>query len=305
MFFVTLYRLVKLALQNFFRNFWLSIVTITIIVLSLFSTSILVGIGAMSDAVLSIVNEKVDIALYFKTNVPQEVTLVTQERVSQIPKVGKVELITAEEALEQFKEKHGDDELVTEALSELDSNPLGAVLLVTAEDIDSYEDVLAGINNLNLSEFIEDTESQDRRLLVNRLKNITRKLSLGVTIMSVFFFVISVLVVFNTIRLGIYAHKEEIGIMKLVGASNWFVRMPFLINGFLYALLSVIVFWAIFMATLNSFDSSVALFFSEIGFSPKSYFAQNFFILFSQQLLVLTVVNILSAWVAIQRHLRV
>ncbi len=305
MFFVTLYRLVKLALQNFFRNFWLSIVTITIIVLSLFSVSILMGIGAMSDAVLSVVNEKVDIALYFKPNVSEEVVIVTRERVMQIPEVGNVQLITADEAFEQFKEKHSEDPLVKDAISELDTNPLSSVLLVTAKNINSYDRVLSEINNLNISEFVEDIESQDRRILVSRLKDITRRLSFGVTIMSLFFSAISVLVVFNTIRLGIYAHKEEIGIMKLVGASNWFVRMPFLINGFFYAILSAIVFWVMFMGVLNWFDASMSAFFGEIGFSPKVYFSQNFVILFLQQVLVLTVVNVISAWVAIHRYLRV
>jgi len=128
---------------------------------------------------------------------------------------------------------------------------------------------------------------------------------MSLLVLSGFFLLISVLVVFNTIRLGIYAHREEIAIMKLVGASNWFTRMPFIFEGFLYAIVSLIIFWALYFLILSWLDPILIVFFDEINFSANKYFLDNFFTFFWQQLVGLTLINSISATVAIRRHLRV
>ena len=305
MFLVSLYRSAKLALQNFFRNFWLSLVTITIFVLALASVTTLMGLTAASDALLETVNEKVDIALYFKPSISDELVLLTSERIQDFPRVQQTEIISAEDALAFFKEQHRSDPLINDALAELDTNPLGSVLLVQAQDIASYDRVLAQIESLDLDEIVEDVDYQDRRVLIGKLDSITEKTTLAMTIMSAFFLIVAILVVFNTIRLGMYSHREEIAIMKLVGASNWFTRTPFLIEGFLYALLSTAVFWALFLGVLTWLNPLIQGFFSEIAFSPRAYFLDNLWLLVIQQVIGLTVLTVLSAYIATRRYLRV
>lgn len=305
MIFTTLYRVSKFALQNFFRNFWLSLVTITIILLSLVSVTTLVGLNAISDAMISSLGDRVDIAVYFKPATTDEALLLAREQIQQLEDVKTVEVVSADDALEFFKSKHQNDEVVQQALEELEENPLGPILQVYANDINVYSNVLEDLNTLDFQNTVDDIDFQDRRILIERLNHITQKTKLVITVLSSFFVFISVLVVFNTIRLGIYAHKEEIMIMKLVGATNWFTGMPFLIEGFIYAIISVVIFWLVFLSLLAWVDPFISAFLQEISFSPLAYFNENLFTLFWQQLVALTVINSLSAFIAIRRYLRV
>ena len=303
--FTTLYRVSKFALQNFFRNFWLSLVTITIILLSLVSVTTLVGLNAISDAMISSLGDRVDIAVYFKPATTDEALLLARQQIQQIEDVKTVEVVFADDALEFFKNKHQNDEVVQKALDELEENPLGPVLQVYANDINVYRSVLEDLNKIDFQNTVDDIDFQDRSVLIERLTNITQKTELVITILSSFFILISVLVVFNTIRLGIYAHKEEIMIMKLVGATNWFTGIPFIIEGFIYALISVTVFWLLFMSLVAWVDPYMSAFLQEISFSPQAYFNNNLFTLFWQQLVALTLINSASAFIAIRRYLRV
>ena len=302
---VSLYRLIKFAIQNFFRNFWLSLVTITIIVLSLFSVNTLIGLEAISQAIIKSVADKIDIAIYLKPDTSQESILLALQEIRNITGTKTVTLTSAEDALETFKQIHSLDPLISEALVELDSNPLGPIISVQAHDINTYDIILEQINALGIYGSIEDIEFADRQILINKLNDLTDKTRLALTVISVIFILISILVVFNTIRLGIYAHREEIGIMKLVGASNAFTRMPFLFEGFLYALFGVIIFWVLFFLLLSWLNPILDSFLNEINFSLQEFFFNNFFKLFWQQLLALTLINTISAAIAIRKHLKV
>lgn len=302
---VSLYRLIKFAIQNFFRNFWLSLVTITIIVLSLFSVNTLIGLEAISQAIIKSVADKIDIAIYLKPDTPQESILLALQEIRNIAGTKTVTLTSAEDALETFKQIHSLDPLISEALVELDTNPLGPIISVQAHDINTYDIILEQINTLGIYGSIEDIEFADRQILINKLNDLTDKTRLALTVISVIFILISILVVFNTIRLGIYAHREEIGIMKLVGASNAFTRMPFLFEGFMYALFAVIIFWVLFFLLLSWLNPILDSFLNEVNFSVQEFFFNNFFKLFWQQLLALTLINTISAAIAIRKHLKV
>lgn len=305
MFFTTLYRVSKFAWQSFFRNFWLSLVTVTIILLSLISATTLVGLNAVSDAMIDSLGERVDIAVYFKPGTTDETLLLSREQIQKLDGVKTVEVVSADDALEFFKNEHKNDATVQSALEALEENPLGPILQVYANDIYAYGGVLEDLATVDFQNAVDDIDFQDRRVLIDKLNQITTKVRWFVTVLSSFFIIISVLVVFNTIRLGIYAHKEEIMIMKLVGATNWFTGMPFIIEGFIYAVLSVVIFWALFLGLLTWIDPYVSGFLQEINFSLKGYFTQNLFTLVWQQLVALVIINSISAFIAIRRYLRV
>jgi cell division transport system permease protein len=302
---VSIYRLIKFAIQNFFRNFWLSLVTITIIVLSLFSVNTLISLEAISQAILNSVADKIDIAIYLKPDTPQESVLLTLQEIKNLSDTKEASLTSAKDALEIFKQKHATDPLINEALAELDENPLGPIISVQAHDISSYDNILEQINSLGIEESIEDIEFADRQILINKLNDITDKTRIALAIISAVFILISILVVFNTIRLGIYAHREEIGIMKLVGASNSFTRLPFIFEGFLYALFGLVIFWVLMFLLLSWLNPILNGFLSEIDFSVQNFFQSNFFTFFWQQLLALTVINSISAAIAIRKYLKV
>ncbi len=305
MFFITTERIIKFAFQNIFRNLWLFLVTLTIIILSLFSINILIGINGLSQSVIDNITENLDVSIYFKPQTPQEVIDISKSKISQISYVREVEYISPDQALEFFKQKHKDDPLIQESLKELEENPLGAILVARADSLDNFKKLVEEIKKIDFGGFIDELEFQDNELIIDKLNSITDKFTLVITIVSIVFIIISVLVVFNTIRLGIYSHQEEISIMRLVGASSAYIRMPFIVEGIIYALFSLIIFWVIFFAFLYWFDGVFAGFLDSSIFVPSKYYFDNFLRIFWQELFLLLVVNITSAVVATRKYTQI
>lgn len=305
MFLLSISRVIRFALQNFYRNIWLSLVTITIIILTLFSlTSLIVLNAGIGQAMISIKN-KIDISVYFKAESAEKDINAIKEKISGYSEVKEVGLINANQALEKFKQKHLGDTIIEEALKELESNPLGPTLTVKANDVNLYPTILERIKNEKIENLVEEIDYDDHKLVIERLEAISQKIKKLGMVISIIFAIISLLVVFNTIRIGIYTHKEEIGIMKLVGAGNWFVRAPFLLEGVLYALLGLIIFWILFYIATSFLQPFLSSFFIDINFNLMNYLTSHFLYIFGFELIMMVVLNIISSFIAIGKYLRV
>lgn len=244
--FVTLKRIIKSGFKTFLRNGLLSassviVMTITMVtILSVFFSIVLIK------ASVSQIENKVDVNIYFKPQAPVDQVLEFKKLVEATPEVdnSKTNFISKETVLERFKEKHKENDIILEGLGIVDDNPLGAVMNIKAKDINSYSDIAnfieaedvrekySGIiNNLNYNENKKAIEK------LNVLIEYTYKIG---GIVSLVLVLISIAVTFNTMRLIIYTFKEEISIMRLVGASKFFARGPFVIEGILYGIISAI-----------------------------------------------------------------
>ena len=119
------------------------------------------------------------------------------------------------------------------------------------------------------------------------------------------FILIASLIVFNTIRVAIYTHRQEIGVMKLVGATNWFIRSPFLLEAVVYGIIACVAGIAIVYPMLNFVQPYVNNFFLTTQFSLTGYFTDNFWAIFGLELLMIILINIISSSVAIRKYLKV
>lgn len=305
MFFLNLSRIIKFSIQNFYRNFWLSLVTITIIVLTLLSlTSLIILNAAVNQAILTI-KDKIDISLYFAPDAQTEQVNLIQENIKKYEIVKEVNLISADEALEKFKLRHQGDELIQEALAELESNPLGPTLTVKAKDVTLYPQILNQIKKDQIDQLVQEVDYDDHKIVIQKLEDISEKAKKAGLIVSGIFALISLLVVFNTIRIAIYTHRNEIGIMKLVGASNWFIRAPFLLEGVIYAILGVVLFWLIFYILIGILQPILYKFFIDIDFNLVSYLSSHFLYIFGFELISIIILNTISCFIAIGKYLRV
>jgi len=276
MFLLNFSRILKFSLQSFYRNIWLSLITITIIVLTLLSlTSLIIINSAMTSAILSIKN-KIDISLYFPPETDLAQVDSIKKTIEKYNLVKEVNLISSDSALKKFKNLHQNDALILTALEELGENPLGPTLTVKAHDVKMYPQILEQINSDKINELTQEIDFDDHELVIEKLETINQKTKDAGLVVSIIFTIISVLIVFNTIRIGIYTHKNEIGIMKLVGASNWFVRAPFLIEGILYAILGTIIFWLLFYSLIGVLQPFLYKFFIDINFNLMSYLSSHF-----------------------------
>jgi len=303
--FVFFYRTMKFAVQGFFRNIWLSLVTIIILVLTLFSVTLAAGINVVADKAIASVQSKVDVSIYFKPSVKEQDILNVRYRLENLPTVEAVSYTSQDEALEKFKAKHEDNTVILDSLKQLEENPLGATLIIKAKSIDDYPTIMAVLDNPDYSSLIQDKNFADNQTVIQHLSDLSNKVKRIGIIISGIFVVITVLIMFNTIRITIYTHREEIGIMKLVGASNWFVRAPFLVEMLLYALFAVIISLALLYPFLGVIGPQLNSFFAGYDLDLVTYFASNFWRIVGLQFGFVLILTAFSSSIAIGKYLRV
>jgi len=302
---ISFFRVIKFAFQNFWRNFWLSLITITILVLTLISINILVVLSFLAQTAVDTVEQKVDVSVYFKSEVSEDAVKDVRSYLLGLSQVKDVAYVGREEALEDFKSLHQDNEEIMASLGELGENPLGATLVIKAHSSNDYPFILETLDNPQFTEFIEDKNYDDHEEVIGRINDISSRVQNFGIILSAVFVTIAVLIVINTIRVAIYTHREEIAIMKLVGASNWFVRAPFLVEGIFYAFLATLVLGALIYPTIILAEPYVNAFFDGQNVGLVDYFNSNLIFIFGIEFLALAFLNIVSASFALGRYLKV
>ena len=301
---LTLYRIIKFSFQDIARNIWLSAATIIILLLALFSINTLITIRVTSDSATLAIKEKIDIALYIKAETPETEILSLKDSISKMERVKSVTYISQEEALADFREKYKNNQEILAALKELGRNPLSPSLVIFPSNLDE-----AGllINELRMidNSIIESRDFSDNTVVLNKINSITKKINeVGFFIIAVFILT-SLLVIYNTIRVTIYTHRQEIEIMRLVGASNTFIYLPYVFSAFVYTLLSTLIIIAIFYPFLTLLQPYLEVFFMGYNINILAYFINNFWSIFGFQFLAILVINVLASLVAVRRYAKV
>ncbi|MBU4332729.1 permease-like cell division protein FtsX [Patescibacteria group bacterium] len=309
--FISLFRLTKLTLQNFFRNIWLSIVTLTIVILALISINILITLNVLTNTAVETIKDKIDISLYFKPEVSGDQVYTVKAKIETFDKVANVDYISPDQALVEFRARHEDNPLLMASLDELDGNPLGATLVIKAKNLEDYASILAKIQGPEFGEyanFIQETNFNDYELVIGKLNKFSKKVqTVGIVVIGIFL-LITILIIFNTIRIAIYTHQEEISIMRLVGATSWFIRGPFLMESALYGLFAWGITMTIIFPFLNFARPHLMIFLgtqASEGFDIVVYFQENFLSIFGFQLVLIVLLSMISSNIAIRRYLRV
>jgi len=308
MIFIKLKRVIKAGFVNFWRNGWVSLTAIMVVTITLFSIGSLLFAKAALESMLEHVQNKVDITVYFKTGSGENEVLAIKDSLAQLDEVKGVEYISADQALEEFKERHKDNATLMQSLEEVDGNPLGAALNIKAKEISQYGSVAKFLesksdSSAGASSIIDKVNYFQNKKVIDRLSKILDSAkSLGL-VASFILIVVSVLVTFNTIRLTIYSSREEIEVMRLVGASNRFASGPFVVEGVMYGLFSAIITALIFYPLASWIDPQVSNLFS--GVSLFKYYIENF----GQIFLILLAVGVflcsVSSFIAVRRYLKV
>lgn len=286
------------------RNIWLTIVTITILILALFSINMLLTVNVITQAAMNSIKEKIDVNLYLKSDAAEDKIIALKAEIGNYSQVKEIKYISRAEAMEAFKAKHQNNPEVLEALRQLGENPLTPTLIIKANNIEQYDELISKLNKIN-SDIIESRNFENHKSILLKIDNISRKINEVGIFVSLIFITISVLVVYNAIRVAIYTHRKEIGIMKLVGASNWFVKSPFLISSIIFAAIGSLAIIGIFYAFLIVLQPYLEIFFMGYDINIVSYFNHNFVYIFGLEFLGAAFVNILASFTALGRYSRV
>ena len=306
MIWIKIKRVIKAGFINFWRNGWISLATILIMVITLFSIGSLFFSRAILGTILSQIQDKVDISIYFKTDAPEQDILILKDSISKLAEVKSVEYISAEQALADFKERHKDNALIMQSLEEIGKNPLGAILNVKARETSQYETVakfLEAESNSPSGSSIDKINYFQNKTVIDRLSKILDSAKKLGAIVSIILVIISILITFYTIRLAIYISREEIGVMRLVGASGKFVSGPFIVEGIIYGVISAVITVVLFYPLALWLGPITESFFSDINLFH--YYISNFGQLFLILLLTGVILGSLSSFIAIRRYLKV
>jgi cell division transport system permease protein len=301
----SIYRIFVFAWQSFWRNIWLSVVTITIIVLTFISVNCLIVVYITTDAAINIIKNKVDVSIYFRPEVIEPQVNEVKTYLSSLTQVKEINYISQQEALEKFRQLHRNDSDIIQSLEELENNPIGATLQIKAKNIEDYPEIIGVLSNSKYNDLILDKNFEDHKVYIEKIQKLSKNIkSVGLAICGIFV-IIALLIVFNTIRVAIYTHRQEIGVMKLVGATNWFIRSPFLVEAAFYGLVSCAISVIIIYPMLNFIQPYINNFFLTEEFNLLSYFNHNFWKIFGLQLITIILLNIISSSIAIRRYLKV
>jgi len=301
--FTALSRIIKYGMQNFWRNGLVSVATILIMIISLSVFFSLVIFGVLTKSSVAALEGKLDISVYFKIDVPEDEIFNLSKSLSSLTEVKSVEYISRDKALENFKEKNKDNPVVLKALSELESNPLLASLNIKAKDPKDYSAIAAYLENENFTQIIEKVTFTQKKLIIDRLVKIAdtgEKLGLALTIFLAF---IAALVTFNTIRLAIYSNREELGIMRLVGAPNMFINGPYIFMGIIYGVLAAVISVGVAAPLVSLITPQVSVFIPEMDL--QNYFYANLLALGGYQLLFGVALGVISSAIAIRKYLKI
>ena len=298
----TFKRMFKSSWLSFSRNGWLSTATILVMTLALFVIGGLMLAGVLSQVVLGELENKIDIAVYFYPNSSEVDIFNVKDSIAALPDVKEVTYISQEQALFEFKDRHKTDQVILGSLEELDGNPLEATINIKAKDPSK----LAGLAN-----FIKDKKYPivdkinyfENQVVIDKLSNImssVRNTGLGIILVLA---LVAVLVAFNTVRIAIWSSREEINIMRLVGASSWFVRGPFIFEGVIHGITSGGLASLLFYPSLWVLSPKLLVVVPSIDL--YLYF-QNNFLQFAGILMGIGVVlGVFSSFIAIRKYLRV
>lgn len=305
MFFTDTKRIIRTGFLNFWRNGFVSLASILVIVITLFVIGSLIFFNAVMDASLSQLKDKVDINVYFITEVAEEKIFSLKKSLEMLSEVDVVTYTSSEEALSQFKKRHENDFLTIQALEELDKNPLGASLNIRAKETSQYESIARFLDDQNVvtsgaTQIIDKVNYYQNKVAIDKLTTIidsTERLGFAIVLILI---IISIIITFNTIRLAIYSSREEISVMRLVGASAKYVRGPFIVEGFIYGIISAFIVVIIFYPLTLWLGGATEQFFG--GINIANYYRENFLQIFSIITLSGVVLGVVSSFFAVRRY---
>ncbi len=299
-------RIFKAGGQNFSRNTFVSLSAVLIMTITLIVFSTMLFMSALLNQSLVEIQKKVDVNVYFLPTTDETSVMNVKSELEKVPEVAAVEYVSREQALENFKYRHRNEPDILEALFELDDNPLGAILNIKAREPQQYEGIATYLaDNYPVgqeSSIIEDVNFNANKEIIEKLTDfISAGQKLGGVITILFIF-LSVVITFNTIRLAMYISRDEIKVMRLVGATSSYISGPFIVTGVLYGIVSSLITLVLLYPITWWAGPITARFFSGINVLEYylSHFLQFFLIIFFSSIFI----GSISSFIAVKRYLK-
>jgi len=307
MFWIKIKRVLRWSFASFWRNGFVSLAAVAVMTVTLFVIGSLIFTGTLLRTSIDALKDKVDVNVYFLTSAPEEDILSLKKSLEALPEVAKVEYVSREQALVDFKERHQDDQLTLQSLNELGDNPLGAALNIKANDAANYESIAKFLDQGGRligdgkTPIIDKVNYYQNKIAIDKLIRVTSSAQTLGLFVILFFAAVSILITYNTIRLTIFISKDEVSVMRLMGASGRYISARFLLQAALYGIAAATIALITFYPVTYWLGPKTADFF--FGVNVFRYYLDNFpqiFLLIFGSGIVL---GIASSFLAVRRYL--
>lgn len=298
------FRISKFAFQDMARNAGLSFMTVFILVLMLLSVNTFFIIRHITGTATTSVRDQIDLSVYFRADAAPEEIDEVKTFIDTFPSVTQTTFQDKEAVLAQFREVHKDNPNILSSLDELEGNPFGSTLIVKTNTPADYRVLITALSIPEYEKVIESKTFADTEKAIQIIDLITKNIERFTVFLMIFFGLIAFSIIFNTIRVGIYTQRTEISIKKLVGATNWFVRGPYVVESLFFSVMSVVIAYAIVLLFASAADPYMAVFFQKPSFLTD-YFLSHILVFAGGQFLAVAALSTCTSALAMRQHLRV
>lgn len=308
MFWIKVKRIIRSGVFSFWRNGFVSLSAILVMVVTLFVIGSTIFSGAILKGALDEIRNKVDINVYFVQTAGESDILNLKNQLEQLPQVVPPAIYTSKDAvLVNFRNKHQNDQITLQGLDELGANPLDATLNIKAKDPSQYASIVDFVNNKAVasdgSSLVDKINYYQNKDIIDKLTGIINSADKLGFALTLFLIIISILITFNTLRLVIYMSRDEISVMRLVGASTGYIRGPFFVTGALYGFVSAVITLILFYPITLWLGKTTENFF--VGVNIFQYYISNFGEIFLIIVLSGVAIGSVSSFLAVRKYLKV
>jgi len=300
-------RIVKSGITSFGRNVWLAIAAIAMMCITLTILLFAIIANATFSHTVTDLTSHIDVSVYLKDNVTDAQRGGLIKQVKALPNVKAVSYISKADALKAYEAQNANNTDLLQAISET-NNPLPASLDIKPNDPNQLQTIKDFLDKPAIAALQSDPTSYsgDRKAAIDKITSATHFFKEAGVVGIIVFIVISMLIIFNTIRMAIFNRRDELVIMRLLGASPWYIRGPFIVETMLYgavaAAISLLICGVLFhvaSATLQA--SSLGLL--DIGYSSH-YFSQHLWLILTSQIGIGILIGAASSTIATRRYLK-
>jgi cell division transport system permease protein len=305
--FTSLRRIFISGTKNFTRSGVVSVATVLIMTVTLMIIGFLIFLSALLSFTLSQIVDKVDVTVYFTTSAAEGDILNLKDKLTAMPNVSAVSYTSREQALVDFRTRHASDQLTLNALNELGNNPLGASLSIKAKDPTQYQGIVNYVSNdqdlvVSGTSIIDHLNYYQNKTVIDRLTSAINATERAGLIIVIIFAVASTIIAIATVRLAIYSSRDEIVVMRLVGASNAYIRGPFLVAGALAGVLSSLIALILFFPITWYLGTNYTSWLG--GFDIAGYYMSHFIYMSCILIGSGLILGSFASYLAVRRYLR-
>lgn len=305
--YITIERIIKNGVVNFGRNVWLAIAAIAMMGITLTILLFAIISNATFNHTIDDLTSHIDVVEYLKDSVTPAQRDKQISQLKQLPNVQSVQYTSKEQALKAYESENANNPTLLAAISETD-NPLPASIEIRPVDPNKLQDIQNFLDKPDQKGLQSDPTSYsgDRKAAIDNITSATHFFQQAGIIGIIVFIVISMLIIFNTIRMAIFNRRDELIIMRLLGATPAYIRGPFIVETMLYgavaASISLVIVWALFKVASSTLQAS-SLGLLDIGFS-SDYFNKHLVSILTLQILVGILIGAASSAIATRRYLK-